>query len=57
MDPIFRMPKDCEMEISFQVMVWFGDKSWILKMYEYRIRWWNKSMHENKSKLTIDQIS
>jgi hypothetical protein len=32
----------CSKEYSYQVMVWFGDDIWVLKIYEYRVRWWNE---------------
>ena len=37
-------------------MVWFGDEKWVLKIFEYRINWWEKEMHKNGSKVTVELI-
>ena len=42
LDPIFRLPQGCEKEYSYQVCIWFGDDKWMLKIFEYRVRWWNR---------------
>lgn len=40
-------------------MVWFGEDNWILKIYEFRVRWWEQSQSilHGSSNITVEQIS
>ena len=35
------LPSGCNREFRYQVCVWFGDDKWVLKIFEYRVRWFD----------------
>ena len=36
------IPGEVEREAHYLIGIWFGDDKWIMKFFEYRIRWWNR---------------
>ena len=36
------------------IALWFGDDNWTMKFFEYRLRWWDKTV--GKEELTTDYI-
>ena len=49
------LPPDCTKEYNYQVCIWFGDDKWIIKIFEYRVRWWKSIQHI--SDVTVDLYS
>jgi len=43
------------MENCYTIRVWYKNDLWTMRFFEYRIRWWNKSI--NGTNVTVEMVS
>jgi len=49
------LPEGCYLESCYTIGIWYENDLWTMRFFEYRIRWWNKSI--NGSNVTVEMVS
>jgi hypothetical protein len=50
------LPEDCYKSSNYQVCLWFGDDLWTIKVFEYRVRFFNSNYKKTESKVTVELV-
>jgi hypothetical protein len=50
------LPDDCITSSNYQVCLWFEDDLWTIKVFEYRVRWFNNVLEGTDSKVSVELV-